>query len=59
MRASVRKRGGNRPDPDVVPGSACRLVFDSEYDFLYRQKGRLKLGDAIPEEFLPRLAGRA
>lgn len=31
------------------------LVFDSEEDFLYRQKGQLKLDNTILEEFLPRL----
>lgn len=31
------------------------LVFDSEEDFLYRQKGQLKLDNSIIEEFLPRL----
>lgn len=36
----------------------CRLVFDSEHDFLYRQKGQLKLDNTILEEFLPRLVGR-
>jgi hypothetical protein len=31
------------------------LVFDSEEDFLYRQKGQLKLDNSVIEEFLPRL----
>ncbi len=31
------------------------LVFDSPADFLYRQKGQLKLDNSILEEFLPRL----
>ena len=31
------------------------LVFDSKEDFLYRQKGQLKLDNSIIEEFLPRL----
>src|SRR5438874_2188413 len=31
------------------------LVFDSSEDFLYRQKGQLKLDSSIIEEFLPRL----
>ncbi len=31
------------------------LIFDSEDDFLYRQKGQLKLESSIIEEFLPRL----
>jgi len=31
------------------------LVFDSEDDFLYRQKGQLKLDNSVIEEFLPRL----
>ena len=34
------------------------LVFDSENDFLYRQKGQLKLDNTILEEFLPWLVGR-
>ena len=29
------------------------LIFDSENDFLYRQKGQLKLDNTIVEEFLP------
>ena len=29
------------------------LIFDSEQDFLYRQKGQLKLDNSIIEEFLP------
>jgi hypothetical protein len=31
------------------------LIFDSPQDFLYRQKGQLKLDNSILEEFLPRL----
>lgn len=31
------------------------LVFDSPCDFLYRQKGQLKLDNSVIEEFLPRL----
>ncbi|HEY7310884.1 MAG TPA: Bpu10I family restriction endonuclease [Gemmataceae bacterium] len=31
------------------------LIFDSEDNFLYRQKGQLKLDNSINEEFLPRL----
>ncbi|MGO9212142.1 MAG: Bpu10I family restriction endonuclease [Terriglobales bacterium] len=31
------------------------LIFDSEADFLYRQKGQLKLDNSVIEEFLPRL----
>ncbi len=33
------------------------LVFDSPNDFLYRQKGQLKLDNSVIEEFLPRLMG--
>lgn len=33
------------------------LVFDSPNDFLYRQKGQLKLDNSVIEEFLPRLVG--
>ena len=33
------------------------LVFDSQNDFLYRQKGQLKIDNTILEEFLPRLVG--
>jgi hypothetical protein len=35
------------------------LVFDSPHDFLYRQKGQLKLDNSVIEEFLPRLVGNA
>lgn len=31
------------------------LIFDSPNDFLYRQKGQLKLDNSVIEEFLPRL----
>ena len=31
------------------------LIFDSKTDFLYRQKGQLKLSSSVIEEFLPRL----
>ena len=34
------------------------LVFDSESDFLYRQKGQLKLDNTILEEFLPWMVGK-
>ncbi len=34
------------------------LVFDSEDDFLYRQKGQLKLDNTIVEEFMPWLVER-
>lgn len=34
------------------------VVFDSESDFLYRQKGQLKLDNTVLEEFLPWLVGR-
>ena len=33
------------------------LVFDSQSDFLYRQKGQLKIDNTVLEEFLPRLVG--
>jgi len=33
------------------------LVFDSQNDFLYRQKGQLKIDNTDLEEFLPRLVG--
>lgn len=35
------------------------LVFDSPNDFLYRQKGQLKLDNSVIEEFLPHLVGNA
>lgn len=35
------------------------LIFDSQNDFLYRQKGQLKLDNTILEEFLPQLIYRA
>ena len=31
------------------------LIFDSKHDWLYRQKGQIKLDNSIIEEFLPRL----
>ena len=34
------------------------LIFDSPKDFLYRQKGQLKLDNSIIEEFLPRLVAK-
>lgn len=34
------------------------LIFDSPGDFLYRQKGQLKLDNTILEEFLPQLVFR-
>ena len=34
------------------------LIFDSKGDFLYRQKGQLKLDNTVLEEFLPWLIGR-
>lgn len=34
------------------------LIFDSPSDFLYRQKGQLKLDNTVIEEFLPILVGR-
>lgn len=35
------------------------LIFDSPEDFLYRQKGQLKLDNTILEEFLPHLVQKA
>jgi hypothetical protein len=35
------------------------LVFDSPEDFLYRQKGQLKLDNSVIEEFLPRFLNPA
>ncbi len=35
------------------------LIFNSEADFLYRQKGQLKLDNTIIEEFLPQLIYRS
>jgi hypothetical protein len=32
------------------------LIWDSEADFLFRQRGQLKLDNSVIEEFLPRLA---
>ena len=34
------------------------LIFDSKNDFLYRQKGQLKLDNTVLEEFMPRLVRR-
>ncbi len=36
-----------------------QLIFDSPNDFLYRQKGQLKLDNTIIEEFLPYLINRS
>lgn len=35
------------------------LIFDSPADFLYRQKGQLKLDNSVIEEFLPHLVEKA
>ena len=35
------------------------LIFDSPEDFLYRQKGQLKIDNSILEEFLPHLLHRS
>jgi hypothetical protein len=35
------------------------LIFDSHHNFLYRQKGQLKLDNTILEEFLPQLVFRS
>ena len=35
------------------------LIFDSPSDFLYRQKGQLKLDNTVLEEFLPQLCARS
>ncbi|WP_017306408.1 hypothetical protein [Spirulina subsalsa] len=35
------------------------LIFDSSSNFLYRQKGQLKLDNTILEEFLPQLVFRS
>ncbi|WP_242497004.1 Bpu10I family restriction endonuclease [Bacillus altitudinis] len=34
------------------------VIFDSENDFLYRQKGQLKLDNTVVEEFLPLLVNK-
>ena len=34
------------------------LVFDSQDDFLYRQKGQLKIDNTVLDEFLPWLVGK-
>lgn len=34
------------------------IIFDSQQDFLYRQKGQLKLDNSVLEEFLPHLVSR-
>lgn len=36
-----------------------QVIFDSEDDFLYRQKGQLKLDNSVIEEFLPHLVSLA
>lgn len=59
----------NRGDPDTVERMVqatnkykrfieLDLIFDSDDNFLYRQKGQLKLDNTILEEFLPQLIYR-
>jgi hypothetical protein len=61
----IRQLGQVRGDPDQALAEMVRLlseykkyidlelIFASEDDFLYRQKGQLKLDNSIIEEFLP------
>jgi Bpu10I restriction endonuclease len=49
LREMVRLLNEYRTTLDI------ELIFDSEQDFLYRQKGQLKLDNSVLEEFLPRL----
>jgi hypothetical protein len=49
IRAMVSRLNEYRLHIDV------ELVFDSPQDFLYRQKGQLKLDNSVIEEFLPHL----
>ena len=57
-------RGGELVEPLVAAVNRYKtdldlhLVYDSEHDFLYRQKGQLKLDNTVLEEFLPWLVGR-
>ncbi len=57
-------RGGQIVEPMTAIMNRYRqyldldLVFDSREDFLYRQKGQLKLDNTVMEEFLPYLVGR-
>jgi len=49
LREMVRLLNDYRNAVDV------ELIFDSDQDFLYREKGQLKLDNSVIEEFLPRL----
>lgn len=49
LREMVRLLNDYRTTLDI------ELIFDREQDFLYRQKGQLKLDNSVLEEFLPRL----
>ena len=49
LREMVRLLNDYRTTIDI------ELIFDSDQDFLYRQKGQLKLDNSVIEEFLPRL----
>lgn len=53
VRRMVEVTGAYRDTVDLD------LIFDSPEDFLYRQKGQLKLDNSVLEEFLPRLCSRA
>ncbi|MCY4612835.1 MAG: Bpu10I family restriction endonuclease [Nitrospira sp.] len=62
----VRVRRGQKDSVQRLVEAADRyktyieleLIFDSPSDFLYRQKGQLKLDNTIIEEFLPHLLYR-
>ena len=60
----IEGEGVELVEPMVRALSHCKnsidldLVFDSSNDFLYRQKGQLKLDNTIVEEFMPWLVGR-
>lgn len=47
LREMVRLLNEYRNTVDI------ELIFDSDQDFLYRQKGQLKLDNSVVEEFLP------
>ena len=66
-RAWIRELEGLQGQQSVEPLVASlnrykkfidlELIYDSSEDFLYRQKGQLKLDNTVLEEFLPRLVG--
>ena len=63
--ASIERAGANTVSELVESTNRYKrfieldLIYDSNNDFLYRQKGQLKLDNTILEEFLPQLIYRS